>query len=223
MKEIIDKITLLVKSKVPFPIFGDSLEAGLSEIDFKSPAEDNVLMVVDSEGARHIFQRFVGDDGEIQYDEKRGRLRIISDNLDSLIRVSQRVMTLLSKIEGSSEIEWFELNYNSRILYEIHPMVRPKKTEDAGIHSLDEITGLTTQPYRKTICGFEGEPPTSPLNSIPTWLHMSIGPFVPNPRYFAVSFVYRRKELDEVIQLAENIPQVVQSTLNEMRDEEHDS
>ncbi|MCF2136556.1 MAG: hypothetical protein K9W43_04865 [Candidatus Thorarchaeota archaeon] len=216
-KEIIDRISILFAFRTPFPFSYQALKTALSKIDFSPPEGNDTVMVIDSEGARHIIRRFVNAESEISFDEARGHIKIESQELAKLIEVANKFMKIIKDTPDFPEdLKWFELVYNSRILTDKHPMSTLWKEKTSTNILLDEITGLETRPYTKTICAYQGEPPTVPLNIIPAWLHISIGPFVPNPRYSTTNFVYRRESLEKVIEFSQRIPEIVTTLLNEM-------
>jgi hypothetical protein len=217
MKLITDRASILVAFEAKFPFTFNELVDVLSDHGFGVAPEGHTALAIDKDGRRHVLQKLVGDEVEILYSESEGRITANSDMIGKVLDTAKKILKQLKTLpDFELTVKWFELNHNARVFSEKHPMDMSWRKNKTGSAILDKITGLRTQPYTETICAFGNEVPQVSLTTIPEWLHFSVGPFVPNPRYFAVNVVYRRTSLDDVVRLGKKLPSLIENVINDL-------
>ena len=216
LKIIPIKSDLLAGFSSPFPFPFDDLAGKLEKKGYKIP-KNQMTIAIGPEGQQIELQKMKKENLELVYNQFAGHFTITSDEIENLLDAMKEVLEVIESDDlPNPSISFYELNHHTRVLAEKHPMDKTKMKNEDGLEYLDEITGLKTQPYSKVVCAFGDELPEIPLNKIPTWLHLSVHPFIPNPLYFYVHIVYRRKSIDKIEVMIGELDSVIKRAITDM-------
>ena len=214
MEPIVDRFALVAGFSSPFPFEFTKITEGLGKKGYKPPPDKQVVFALDSTGGKTQLRQLFGEGVEIAYNQDKGHLTVSSTNLSISVKALQDV---LKEIKRTSTIEptidWYEFDFHGRISIDRLPLDTNSKRSEVKNENLNVLLGMKTQTYTYSICAFEGETPTQPLNTVPNWFQLIIQPFVPNPRYYYVRVIYRRKDFQRIEEMIGKIPGLIEDGL----------
>ncbi len=210
MEPIVDMNKITVAFSSPFPIEFGQLQERLSEHGYSQPTDKAQRFRFLESGQAIPISVLSKDSFELAYDEQRGFLSIESEEFsDELGAELENVIESVNDLPNlAAELNWYELHLVCRVLGSKHPLdniVAPSKA-----HSLfKKISGLDPRYFSRSYCSFSGDLPSKPLNQVVDWIHITMGVFVPNPKYYQMRFICRRGDLAKVIEFYKALPNMI--------------
>lgn len=212
MRVIVIRAALTAGFASPQPFeFEEILDTAKSK-GFSLPPDKGITVAVDDMGLQMQIDRLVRGKTEVSYNRTKGHLAISSTKLTDLTSGMDQLFTVLEQALGEvPPIIWHELNYYAKVRAEQLPL---GKELDAGPpKALKDRVDLPLRLYSRAWCGFEGEVPNIPLNEVTDWLHLSIAPFVKNPRFFYANLVYRRQDFSLLKRIIPDVDEIIKDAI----------
>ena len=198
MTETIDTNKITISS--PYSIDFSDLSKKLEDRGYKPPKDGAVRLNISDTGEPVPIQRLCKGSIDLHYVKENGFLSIQSKESIEMLEELKSLYKIATKLPSTtSNVIWFEINYSSRVLPKKHPLDIVSSSNKASSF-FEEISGLKSRYFSRSICSFGGELPDEPLNKIRDWVHATVAVFVPNPRYYQIRIVCRRKTIDEIIE-----------------------
>jgi len=215
LSQLVDanKITLAFSS--PYPLDFEDLTRNLEGLGYSRPT-DGVMRARMSDAGQPIpLQRLCKPELDVFYDEQKGFLSIESGR--GVDKLQDEIEPFFGKVLSLDTVvarpKWFEANFTCRKLGTEHPLTGPVESTTAS-KVFTDATDLEPKDFSRSLCSFMGGLPDQPLNQIEDWAHVTVGAFVPNPRYYHMNFVCRRTSLDPVIKFYKSIPLMIEKLSN---------
>ncbi len=212
MRIIVIRAALTAGFASPQPFeFEEVLDTAKSK-GFFLPPDRGITVAVDDMGLQMRIDRLVRGKTETSYNSTKGHLAISSNRLNDLTSGMEQLFVVLEQALGEvPPIIWHELNYYAKVRAKQLPLSNELDAEPPKI--LKDRVDFPLRSYSKAWCGFEGDVPNIPLNEVPDWLHLSIAPFVKNPRFFYANLVYRRQDLSLVKRFIPDIDEIIKDAI----------
>ena len=193
MKISVIRVGLTIGFSSPQPFeFEEIVEIAASQ-GFSRPRDKSVTFAFDSRGLQMKIDRLFKGKMELGFNSDKGHLTINTQKLNVAMEGIKQAIEILNKALGETPpVIWHELNYHAKV----RPQVKPLETKiDSKVpKKIEDLLGMQIRPFTRDWCAFVGDTPNKPLNEIPDWVHISITPFVQNPRYYYANVVYRRSD-----------------------------
>lgn len=197
------RVTFLFNNPYPFPeeeLIEKLSKKGFSEIkDIPKILGAPPLQVVRATVARK-------GNNEVMYNPAMGHVGIIGENFKEVNGDFEILeSTLLSELAiDASAIKSAEIISSNRVSSKNEPLnVISRFLENANLSTFKEILGDNVKPF--TLRMFAETEISGSINTLPNWAELTIEPFIPNPKYYFVTLIYRNIDTNKVKEVAKEI------------------
>lgn len=206
---IIDMNRVTIGFGSSFPLSFNELKEKFRLLGYLQPENEPPLVGIDAVGNTIELQVLTKESIKIVYDEERGRLTISNDStIDDMYSEIESFFQKIQEIHVASKIVWFEINISARVLNDTHPLVTKTKPSQI-VSTLESLVETPIHTFSRSVCSFSNGLPDSPLNKLSEWLHVTVGAFVPNPRYYQVRIVFRSSNLNKILECYKLLPNLI--------------
>lgn len=221
LKFIVNRNAITLAFKSQYPLIESDLHSKLEEKGFQEPTRNVTVLRISRDGRESIVKRWEKEKTEVFYDPSRGFLSVEGLNIEKTSIGFKEIYLISQELLGetsSEKIKWAEINFSCRCIGQKHPLQSLKILSSADIfNNIENIFKESIFPFSLEFYSSADEQISDkPLTDFVDWSNVSIRPLIANPKYYVISVVYRKNNINKVIEFSSTIKSVVESLLEKI-------
>lgn len=215
MKTTLDSIKVTIDLNKPFPFRDEDVGKLLLEEGFGRPGDrEGIVLRISADGHQSPATHWIREETDAFYEQSTGRLAVEGRNIEAVGESFERVLRVANRLLkdiGEVQVHWTELLVKLRAYGSPTPLdVFRQFCESKASDAISEAFGEEMHAFSLTLYSAEKKKLDKPLNKIEDWVHLTIAPLVPNPSIYTLSFVYRKRDPNDVRKRLETLAETLE-------------